>query len=52
MEVRGEMSQIHEDGSCWVVAPFSQAEIYRRFVGACCLHHHCPVDEEGNKQRR
>jgi hypothetical protein len=23
----------------WVVAPFYLVEIYRRFRGACCLHH-------------
>jgi hypothetical protein len=23
----------------WVVAPCSLAEVYRRFRGACCLHH-------------
>jgi hypothetical protein len=24
----------------WVVAPCSLVEVYRRFRGACCLHHH------------
>jgi hypothetical protein len=24
----------------WVVAPCSLVEVYRRFKGACCLHHH------------
>jgi hypothetical protein len=31
----------------WVVAPCSVIEVYRRFRGACCLHHqgnHCPDD--------
>jgi hypothetical protein len=23
----------------WVVAPYSLVEVYRRFRGACCLHH-------------
>jgi hypothetical protein len=23
----------------WVVAPCSLVEVYRRFRGACCLHH-------------
>jgi hypothetical protein len=23
----------------WVVAPCSLGEVYRRFKGACCLHH-------------
>jgi hypothetical protein len=23
----------------WVVAPCSLVEVYRRFSGACCLHH-------------
>jgi hypothetical protein len=23
----------------WVVAPCSLVEVYRRFKGACCLHH-------------
>jgi hypothetical protein len=25
----------------WVVAPCSLVEVYRRFRGACCLHHQC-----------
>jgi hypothetical protein len=23
----------------WVVAPYSLVEVYRRFRGACCIHH-------------
>jgi hypothetical protein len=23
----------------WVVAPCSPVEVYRRFIGTCCLHH-------------
>jgi hypothetical protein len=32
----------------WVVAPYSLVEIYRRFKGTCCLHHHRP-DDGGSK---
>jgi hypothetical protein len=28
----------------WVVAPYSLVEIYQRFRGPCCLHHHRPND--------
>jgi hypothetical protein len=28
----------------WVVAPCSLVEVYRRFRGTCCLHHHRPDD--------
>jgi hypothetical protein len=24
----------------WVVAPGNLVEVYRRFGGVCCLHHH------------
>jgi hypothetical protein len=26
----------------WVVAPYSLVEVYQRFRGPCCLHHHRP----------
>jgi hypothetical protein len=26
----------------WVVAPCSLVEVYQRFRGPCCLHHHRP----------
>jgi hypothetical protein len=32
----------------WVVAPCSLVEIYRRFRGACCLHH---LGDEGPDDR-
>jgi hypothetical protein len=27
----------------WVVAPCSLVEVYRRFRGACCLHHQAVI---------
>jgi hypothetical protein len=35
---------------CCVVAPFSLVEFYRRFGGACCLHHQ--VDRPDATTRR
>jgi hypothetical protein len=34
----------------WVVAPYSLVEVYRRFRGACCLHHQ--DNDLGSKQPR
>jgi hypothetical protein len=35
----------------WVVAPCSLVEVYQRFRGACCLHHHRrPVDEASTSE--
>jgi hypothetical protein len=27
----------------WIVAPYSLLDVYRRFRGACCLHHQSDV---------
>jgi hypothetical protein len=32
----------------WVVASCSLVEVYQRFIGPCCLHHHRP-DYGGSK---
>jgi hypothetical protein len=32
----------------WVVAPCSLAQVYRRFIGACCLHHRPDVGGSKN----
>jgi hypothetical protein len=29
----------------WDVVLHSLVEVYRRFTGACCIHHHHPVME-------
>jgi hypothetical protein len=33
----------------WVVAPCSLVEVYQRFRGSCCLHHH--GDDGGSKDQ-
>jgi hypothetical protein len=34
----------------WVVAPFSVVEVYRRFRGACCLHHQGDDEAESTSE--
>jgi hypothetical protein len=36
----------------WVVAACSLVEVYRRFRGPCCLHHHNPEDSHLRTHRR
>jgi hypothetical protein len=40
----GSHSGEYEDNVFWVVAPCSLVEVYQRFRGPCCLHHHRPDD--------
>jgi hypothetical protein len=41
-EISGSQGGKYEDDDSQVIAPRSLVEVYRRFRGACCLHHDSP----------
>jgi hypothetical protein len=45
---RFSITEIIKMAVFWVAAPCSLVEVYQRFKGACCLHHHRP-DDGGSK---